>query len=127
MRPFDTVILTTDLSANLPAGTEGTIVDTYALADDVYIVELFDRDGSTLQVVDVRADQMTVTLADFAPGERIALLADVPAHKLVRGQVGIIQERVAVGVYRVEFAGKAASLTLHAGQIMLLHWQLETA
>ncbi len=104
MRPFDSVILTEDLSDTLHAGTEGAIVEAYDHADAVFIVELFDRDGKTLDVVDVRADQMTVTLADFFEGERIALLADIPAHKLLRGQVGVIQKRVGVGLYRVEFA-----------------------
>lgn len=127
MRPFDSVILTEDLSDTLRAGTEGAIVEAYAHADGVFIVELFDRDGKTLDVVDVRADQMTVTLADFFEGGQIALLADIPAHKLLRGQVGMIKERVGVGLYRVEFAepdsSPYASLTLHAGQMMLLHWQ----
>jgi hypothetical protein len=121
MRPFDSIILTEDLSDTMRAGTEGAIVDQYA---HVYIVELFDRDGKTLDVVDVRADQMTVTLSDFFAGERIALLADIPAYKLLRGQVGIIQERVGVGLYVVEFANTDGNtrLTLHAGQMMLLHW-----
>jgi hypothetical protein len=131
MRPFDTVILTTDLSDSLRAGTVGTIVDTYAQVDDVYIVELFDGDGRTLNVVDVNVDQMIVTLADFFAGEQVALLGDLPAHKLLRGQVGVIRERVGVGVYRVEFAGTDgaayASLTLHAGQMMLLHWHPDAA
>jgi hypothetical protein len=127
MRPFDSVVLTEDLSDKLRAGTEGTIVDQYQPATNVYMVELFDGEGNTLDVVDVRADQMLVTLADFFDGERIALLVDLPKHKLRRGQVGTIQERVAVGLYAVEFAdieGTAyARLNLHAGQMMLLHWQ----
>ncbi|MBX3063592.1 MAG: DUF4926 domain-containing protein [Anaerolineae bacterium] len=127
MRPFDSVILIEDLSDMLRAGTEGAIVDAYANVDDVFIVELFDRDGKTLDVVDVRADQMTVTLADFVAGERIALLADIPTHKLLRGQVGVIQKRVGVGLYQIEFAelgdNPPVSLILHAGQMMLLHWQ----
>lgn len=127
MRPYDSIILTQDLSDTIRAGTVGAIVDTYPHVDDVYIVELFDRDGDTIDVVDVRADQMAVTLADFSAGEQIALLADIPAYKLLRGQVGVIKERVGVGLYSVEFAvadGKPyASLTLHAGQLLLLHWQ----
>jgi hypothetical protein len=124
MRPFDSIILTEDLSETIPAGTEGAIVDQYAHAEGVYIVELFARDGATLGVEDVRADQMTVTLSDYSVGERIALLADIAAHKLLRGQVGIIQERVGVGLYAVDFANADGNtqLTLHAGQMMLLHW-----
>lgn len=127
MRPYDSVILTEDLSETLLTGTEGTIVETYTQTDAVYIVEFFDRRGQTIDVVDVRRDQMTVTLADFVAGEQVALLADIPSHKLLRGQVGTIRERVGVGLYRVEFAdpdsSPYASLTLHAGQMMLLHWQ----
>ena len=56
MRPFDSVILTEDRSDTFRAGTEGAIVDVYAHVDDVFIVELFDRDGKTLNVVEVRTD-----------------------------------------------------------------------
>lgn len=127
MRPFDCVILTEDLSDTLRAGTEGTIVETYNHPDNVYIVEFFDRDGHTIDVVDVRADQMTVTLPDFFDGEQIALLAGIPRHRLVRGQVGVVRGRAGVGLYRVEFNDTAGSLyarvMLHAGQMLLLHWQ----
>ncbi|MBI5667413.1 MAG: DUF4926 domain-containing protein [Chloroflexi bacterium] len=127
MRPYDSIILTQDLSDTIRAGTVGAIVDTYRNVDDVYIVELFDRDGATIDVVDVRADQMAVTLADFFAGDQIALLVDIPAYKLRRGQVGLIQERAGVGLYQVEFAdaeGKPfVRLTLHAGQMLLLRWQ----
>lgn len=127
MRPFDSIILTEDLSDTLRAGTEGAIVDQYTHVEGVFTVELFDRDGKTIDVVDVRQHQMTVTLADFFAGEHVALLADLPGHKLLRGQVGVIRERVGIGLYTVEFADAKgtpyAHLTLHAGQIMLLHWQ----
>ena len=70
---------------------------------------------------------MRVSLADFFPGERIALLEAVPEQRLQRGQVGTIRERAAPGLYRVEFAdtgGSAyASLLLHASQMLLLRWQ----
>ena len=56
MRPYDSIILTSDLSDTLRAGTKGAIVETYPQTDQVYIVELFAEDGSTLDVVDVRAD-----------------------------------------------------------------------
>lgn len=127
MRPFDSVILTEDLPQhNIPAGTEGTIVDVFSQDDGVYAVELFDRDGNTLDVVDVRSDQMTVTLTDFFAGEQVALLSDLPKHHLVRGQVGVVQERVGVGLYMVEFADTTGAphtrLTLHAHQMLLLQW-----
>lgn len=127
MRPFDSIILTEDLSDALPAGTEGTIVERYEATDEVFTVELFDPDGNTLDVLDVRADQMTVTLADFFEGERIALLEAIPKHDLRRGQVGTIRRRVGVGLYEVAFEDTQGSTyavqTLHAGQMMLLHWQ----
>lgn len=122
MRPYDSIILTEDLRDVLPAGTEGTIVETPDATDDVHTVELFDRDGHTIDVIDVRADQMTVTLSDFYDGERVALLADLPKHRLIRGQVGTIRERIGVGLYVVDFGDPIhMSLTLHAQQMLLLH------
>lgn len=127
MRPYDSVILTADLSDSIRAGMEGAIVETYTQVDDVFIVEVFDRDGHTVDVVDVRADQMTVTVPDFFDGENVALLDDLPAHQLRRGQVGTIRERAGVGAYRVTFADRDgtsyADVVLHASQMMLLHWQ----
>ena len=127
MRPFDVVILNEDLNDAIPAGTEGTIVDQYDHATGVYIVEFFDREGRTLDIVDVRTEQITVTLSDFFTGEQIALLAEFPKHKLLRGQVGVIKQRVGVGLYEVEFVDAHdkpySRLTLHAQQMLLLHWQ----
>lgn len=128
MRPFDSIVLNQDLPEHhIKAGTRGVIVDKYERAMDVFIVEFFDKDGKTIDVVDVRAEQMTVTLADFFDGDSVALLGDVPAHHLQRGQVGVVKERVGGGVYEVEFAdsdGKPyARATLHANLLMLLHWQ----
>ena len=55
----------------------------------------------------------------------VALLEDIPAKGLLRGQVGTIVEIMAPGVYEVEFsddAGKTyASLALRADQMMRLH------
>ncbi|MGA2597052.1 MAG: DUF4926 domain-containing protein [Bryobacteraceae bacterium] len=52
----------------------------------------------------------------------VALLEDVPARGLRRGQAGTIVERLAPGVYEVEFSddeGRAyASLPLHAEQLL---------
>jgi hypothetical protein len=128
MREFDNVILNVDLPEhNLKAGTPGVIVDDQISAGEAFIVEFFDGDGATLDVVVTRAGQLTVTLADFFEGESIALLHDQPVHRLQRGQVGVIRSRLGNGVYEVEFAdGQGAAYAravLHAQQMLLLHWQ----
>lgn len=55
----------------------------------------------------------------------VALLTDLPEPGLVRGQVGTVVERVAPGVYEVEFSDDAgrtyASLALPAEQLLVLH------
>jgi hypothetical protein len=55
----------------------------------------------------------------------VALLEDSKEHKLLRGQVGTIVERLAPGVYEVEFSddeGRTyASLSLRADQLLQLH------
>jgi hypothetical protein len=55
----------------------------------------------------------------------VALLEDSKDHKLLRGQVGTIVERLAPGVYEVEFSddeGRTyASLSLSADQLLPLH------
>ena len=55
----------------------------------------------------------------------VALLEDSKDHKLLRGQVGTIVERLAPGVYEVEFSddeGRTyASLSLRADQLLPLH------
>ena len=55
----------------------------------------------------------------------VALLEDSKDHKLLRGQVGTIVERLTPGVYEVEFSddeGRAyASLSLRADQLLQLH------
>ena len=54
----------------------------------------------------------------------VALLADVPAHSLVRGQVGTVVELLD-GAYEVEFSddeGRTyAELALPADQLLILH------
>ena len=54
----------------------------------------------------------------------VALLEDSKDHKLLRGQVGTIIERLASGVYEVEFSddeGRTyASLALRADQLLQL-------
>ena len=55
----------------------------------------------------------------------VALLEDSMDHNLLRGQVGTIVERLAPGVYEVEFSddeGRTyASLSLRADQLLQLH------
>ena len=55
----------------------------------------------------------------------VALLEDSKDHQLLRGQVGTIVERLAPGVYEVEFSddeGRTyASLSLRADQLLPLH------
>lgn len=57
----------------------------------------------------------------------VALLEDVAAPPLQRGQVGTVVERLAPGVYEVEFSddeGRTyASLALRADQLLQLHHQ----
>jgi len=55
----------------------------------------------------------------------VALLEELPAHGLVRGQVGTVVESWAPGVYEVEFSddqGRTyAMVALKAEQLMRLH------
>jgi len=55
----------------------------------------------------------------------VALVQDLPKHKLVRGQVGTVVENLADGVFEVEFSddqGKTyAMLPLTADQLIVLH------
>lgn len=55
----------------------------------------------------------------------VALLEELPAHGLVRGQVGTVVESWAPGVYEVEFSddqGRTyATVALKAEKLMRLH------
>ncbi|MEX0611902.1 MAG: DUF4926 domain-containing protein [Pirellulales bacterium] len=55
----------------------------------------------------------------------VALAEDLPAHGLVRGQVGTVVETLSPGVYEVEFSndeGKTyAMLPLKTEQMIVLH------
>jgi hypothetical protein len=57
----------------------------------------------------------------------VALLEDLPAYGLVRGQVGTVVELLAPGVFEVEFSddeGRSyAMLALKGDQLMVLHHQ----
>lgn len=55
----------------------------------------------------------------------VALLEDITGHDLLRGQVGTVVERLAPGVFEVEFSddeGRTyAALSLRADQLLELH------
>ena len=55
----------------------------------------------------------------------VALLEDVADHGLLRGQVGTVIERLAAGVYEVEFSDDDgltyATLPLRTDQLLQLH------
>jgi len=57
----------------------------------------------------------------------VALLEDVPAKGLLRGQVGTVVEDLAPGVYEVKFSDDNgityASAALRADQLMRLRYQ----
>jgi len=65
------------------------------------------------------------------PLAMVALLEDLPARGLVRGQVGTVVELLAPGVFEVEFSDNLghtyASLALNADQLMVLHHEAATA
>ena len=64
---------------------------------------------------------MTIRLLDV-----VALVDNLPEHKLIRGQVGAVVEMLAPEVYEVEFTdedGRAyASLALRTDQLLALHY-----
>lgn len=55
----------------------------------------------------------------------VAILEDLPERGLLRGQVGAVVESLAPDVFEVEFTDNEgrtyASLSLEAGQLMVLH------
>jgi hypothetical protein len=63
--------------------------------------------------------------------QTVALLEDVPAHGLTRGQVGAVVENLAPDVYEVEFSddnGRTyAMLALRANQLMALRFAPDQA
>jgi len=68
------------------------------------------------------------TITPFAV---VALLEDLPSRGLYRGQVGTVAEKLAPGVFEVEFndnEGRAyATLALRADQLIVLHHELVSA
>jgi Domain of unknown function (DUF4926) len=62
----------------------------------------------------------------------VALLKDWPEKKLLKGQVGAIVDQIDENVYEVEFVDSRSGKTLamesfRANDLMLLHFELETA
>jgi hypothetical protein len=57
----------------------------------------------------------------------VALIADLPERRLLRGQVGTVVETLAPGVFEVEFSddqGRTyAQLALPEHQLLVLHYQ----
>ena len=64
-------------------------------------------------------------MAEFEMLSVVALIQDLPAKGLKRGQVGTIVEDLAPGAYEVDFSddqGRTyASVALHAEQLMRLY------
>jgi len=64
-------------------------------------------------------------MPEIEPLSVVALLEDLPAKKLRRGQVGTVVENLAPGVYEVEFSDDSgrtyASLALGDRQLIRLH------
>jgi hypothetical protein len=67
-------------------------------------------------------------MENIKPFAVVALLEDLPARNLRRGQVGTVVETLAPGVFEVEFSdndGRAyATCPLRSGQLMVLHHEL---
>jgi hypothetical protein len=67
-------------------------------------------------------------LENIKPLAVVALLEDQPERGLRRGQVGTVVERLAPGVFEVEFCDNEgrtyASLALRSDQLMILHHDL---
>ncbi|MGA2073062.1 MAG: DUF4926 domain-containing protein [Terriglobia bacterium] len=61
----------------------------------------------------------------------VALLEDLPARNLQRGQVGTVVETLAADVFEVEFSdneGRAyATCSLRSSQLIVLHHELASA
>jgi hypothetical protein len=64
-------------------------------------------------------------MADLELLSVVALIEEMPAHGLLRGQVGTIVERLAPGIYEVEFSDDAgntyALIPVPVARLMQLH------
>jgi hypothetical protein len=67
-------------------------------------------------------------MENIKPLAVVALLEDLPERGLRRGQVGTVVERLAPGVFEVEFCDNEgrtyASRALRSDQLMILHHDL---
>jgi hypothetical protein len=58
----------------------------------------------------------------------VALTEDIPAHGLLRGQVGTVVEYLGPDMFEIEFVdndGRTyATLSLKSSQLLVLHYQL---
>jgi hypothetical protein len=65
------------------------------------------------------------------PFDVVALLEDLPSHRLIRGQVGTIVEKLGPGAFEVEFSDNSgrtyASLALNPMQFLVLHHDVVAA
>lgn len=104
MRLFDVVILKEDLTDyNLKAGAGGTIVDV--LADGKAFLVEFMEGGTTLDVAEVRPNQIKLHIPFFEIGERVVLLNDLPDLHLRRDDIGEIVHKHSGGeVFDVRFS-----------------------
>jgi len=72
-------------------------------------------------------EKVAYRMTDIETLAVVALLEDLPADGLVRGQVGTVVENWAAGVYEVEFCddnGETyAMVELKAAQLMRLHYE----
>lgn len=61
----------------------------------------------------------------------VALTADLPDERLLRGQVGTVVEALAPGVFEVEFSDDQrrayAQLAIKESQLLVLHYQPQQA
>lgn len=70
-------------------------------------------------------------MENLKPFAVVALLEDLPSHRLQRGQVGTVVETLAPGVFEVEFSDNEgrtyATCALRADQLIILHHDLVNA
>jgi hypothetical protein len=70
-------------------------------------------------------------MESIKPFAVVALLEDVPERGLRRGQVGIVVEPLAPGVFEVDFSDNQgrtyAALALRADQLIVLHHDMAVA
>ena len=82
----------------------------------------FTQIDKSLRSVELRCD-----VADLILLSVVALLEDIPEHRLVKGQAGTLVESLGPDVWEVEFSDERgqtyASLPLRAGQLLELLYE----